>query len=110
MMGRTDRTASTDDAADDLGSTFTDGGKWRGSIPKALAGEGLIERAGIRCSVRPARHRGYVAIWRAVDLAGIDRKRDELRHWLADHPRPAEPAVETLFDDLAGESGVNHVR
>lgn len=97
MMGRADRTASTDDAADDLASMFADGGKWRGSIPKALAGEGLIVQAGIVRSDRLARHRGYLARWRAVDLAGIDRKREELRTWLERNPLPApvssEPAI-----------------
>ena len=40
MMARPDHTASMGDAADDLADTFPSGGKYRGSIPKALAGEG----------------------------------------------------------------------
>ncbi len=109
MMSREDHTASTDDATDDLGNTFADGGKWRGSIPKALAAEGLIAKAGVGPSNRPARHRGYVTRWRAADLAGIDRRRAELRQWLAEHTCPAKPVALTLFDDLAGERTVDHV-
>jgi hypothetical protein len=101
MMSRSDRTASTDDAVDDLADTYADGGKWRGSIVKELAGEGLIVKAGIGYSDRPARHRGYVARWRGTDLRGIDRRRDDLRRWLATHPCPPEPD-EKAGDDCDG--------
>lgn len=107
MMGRADRTATTDDAADDLAATFTDGGKWRGSIPGALAREGLVVRVGMVRSGRPSRHRGYVTLWKAADLSGIEFRRGELRQWLAEHPDPAAPVSRSLFDHLI-ESEVAH--
>ena len=109
MMASPIRTASMDDAVGGLATTFADGGKWRGSIPKALDREGLIESAGVRRSDRLARHRGYVGEWRAVDLGGINCKRDELRRWLAENPEPVEPVAESLFAGLAGEGRADHV-
>lgn len=67
------RTATTDDACRDRGAEFDDGGKWRGSVPLALARRGLIQRVGFTTSSRPSRHAGYVAIWRADDDDAVRR-------------------------------------
>jgi hypothetical protein len=109
LAGRRDHSATTDDAVGDLAGEYADGGKWRGSIPLGLARAGLIASAGVRVSDRASRHRGLVRVWRAMDLAGIERRRDELRRWLADHPEPAEPVSASLFGDL-GEGTVDHAR
>jgi hypothetical protein len=79
-----------DAAVDDLADKFGDGGKWRGSITRELARGRLIERVGVVHSDRPSRHRGYVARWRIADREGVERRRDELRRWFADHPHPPE--------------------
>lgn len=88
MLKRPDRTATTDDATDDLSQQYGDGGRWRGAIPKRFAAGGLIEQVGAIRSARPSRHAGLLSQWRAVDDDAIDRRRNELRHWLANNPHP----------------------
>ena len=59
--------ATLDDSTLDLQSKHSDGGKWRGSIPKRLRASGIIVSEGAVKSTRPARHAGYVTLWRLVD-------------------------------------------
>lgn len=47
LMAGPDRTASMDDTEDDLAAEFGDGGKWRGSVVRGLASQGLIEMTGV---------------------------------------------------------------
>lgn len=93
MMNRPDRTATTDDAVDDLRDRYADGGRWRGSIPSGLAREGLIIHAEVIPSCRVSRHRGYVTLWRALDIPAIEQRRAELRRWLNDNHDPVEPSL-----------------
>src|SRR5262245_35079629 len=65
-----DRTATLDDATANLKARFPDGGKWRGSVTRGLAG--LIERAGVTYSLRPSNHRSLVTVWRGCDDDRID--------------------------------------
>lgn len=78
-----DQTATLDAAVIDLGAKFDRGGKWRGAAVRQLAELGLIERAAVELSIRPARHRGYLTRWRAVDPGEIADKINELRRLLA---------------------------
>lgn len=89
-----DLTATLDAAVADLGQTFDNGGKWRGAAVRQLADVGLIERAGVELSIRPARHRGYLTRWRAVDLGAIGAKIGELRRLLAALKQPAASQLE----------------
>lgn len=108
IMDRPDRTASTDDTVDDLRDRFADGGRWRGSIPSTLARQGLIRHAGVIPSCRVSRHRGYVTLWRALDIPAIERRRSELRRWLTDNPEPVEPSLfENETPDTFTVPGVN---
>lgn len=88
MMKRADRTATTDDATDDLSRQYDDGGRWCGAITRRLAADGLIERAGAIRSARPSRNAGLVTEWRAANDAAIDRRRDGLRNWFRQNPHP----------------------
>ena len=81
-----DGTATTDDATSDIGATYEDGGHWRGSVPRRLAADRIIEDAGAVRSCRPARHRGYVTRWRLRDRTAAESRRAEVRTWLAAHP------------------------
>lgn len=83
LLDEPDRTATLDDAVGDLGEKFKQGGKWRGAAVRGLAEAGLIERAAVELSIRPARHRGYLTRWRATDPIAINAKIDELRRLLA---------------------------
>jgi len=88
-----DRTASTDDAVDDLADQYADGGRWRGMVPQRLSRAGLIIPAGAIKSARPSRHRGFVTLWRGVNDDNIDLEISALRAWLANNPQPQpEPA------------------
>jgi hypothetical protein len=70
--------ASIDDATgpDDLATGFADGGRWRGTVTRTLIADGLAELIGTTRSIRPSRHRGWVALLRLVDQ---DKARDYLR-------------------------------
>jgi len=61
--------ASIDDATgpDDLAEGFADGGKWRGAVVLSLLRDGLAELAGHTRSIRPSRHRGWVAVLKLTD-------------------------------------------
>lgn len=60
--------ATLDDATDELRSKHTDGGKWRGSIPKRLLAAGLIVSTGRYVkSARPSRHAAPITEWRLVN-------------------------------------------
>ncbi len=69
LLRSTDGTATLDDATppDDLQQKFSDGGKWRGSVPLSLSKAGIIEKAGEAISNRPSRHAGTLRLWRLVD-------------------------------------------
>jgi hypothetical protein len=90
-----DQTATLDAAVTDLGEKFPKGGKWRGAAVRQLAEQGLIERAAVELSIRPARHRGYLARWRAADTCAIGEKIAELRRLLAalEHPEVEQPEL-----------------
>lgn len=80
---------STDDLTPNLGASYRadGGGQWRGGAVLALAAAGLIRRAGVVRSRRPARHAGYLAAWVAADRGAIDTERVRLRR-LLDAPTP----------------------
>jgi hypothetical protein len=66
MLGKPERRVSINDLDYEPRRTFTDGGKWRGSIPRGLARKRLIMKQGYRESCRFARHGGQVAEWVAA--------------------------------------------
>lgn len=102
IRGKPDRTATTDDAVDDLSAKFSDGGRWRGTVPRRLAANGLIVKVAVVKSARPHRHRGYLTRWRGVDDAAIDSEIAALRRWLAEH---APPEKENPAMPVAGLEG-----
>ena len=53
----------------ELRAAYGDAGKWRGSVVRSLAQDGLIVRVGYVESRRPSRHCGPVGRWRLVDPA-----------------------------------------
>ncbi len=91
LLRNQDHKATTDDATTHLDTAYSDGGRWRGSIPRRLFSKGLIERAGVITSVRASRHAGLVTEWRAVDLEALERERAELAAWLRVNPCPSDP-------------------
>lgn len=88
LLASPDGTATTDDATDRLDGAYEDGGRWRGSITRRLAGKRLIRRIGFITSKRASRHAGPVGVWQIQDAAAVERERDELRDWLVTHPDP----------------------
>lgn len=72
--------ATIDDAtgADEIRNQFTDGGRWRGTVTKSLVADGFATIDGTTRSLRPSRHRGYVAVLRLADRAGAS---DYLRNF-----------------------------
>ena len=60
---------SIDDATaeTELRTAYGDAGKWRGSVVRSLAKDGLIVRVGYVESRRPSRHCAPVGRWRLVD-------------------------------------------
>lgn len=62
-------TATIDDAtpAGELVDAYADGGRWRGSVARAMVVEGYAEMIGTTRSVRPSRHRGYIGVLRVKD-------------------------------------------
>jgi hypothetical protein len=77
-----DRTATIDDGTGDLAATFSDGGKWRGTVVRSLALARIIERVDVVKSDRPSRHRGFVSRWRLLDPDRARRKLESLSAWL----------------------------
>lgn len=88
LLAHPEHTATTDDITDRLDQAYSDGGKWRGSIPRRLVGAKLIEKAGVIQSVRTHRNRGYLTLWKAVDLAGLYARGEDLRRRLPRHDTP----------------------
>jgi len=64
--------ATIDDAtgADEIRTQFADGGRWRGTVTKSLVADKFATIEGTTRSLRPSRHRGYIAVLRLVDRAG----------------------------------------
>lgn len=62
---------STDVIPDDVTSKYPDGGKWVGQIPCELLRDGIIVELKTIRSVRPARHRGKIGLFRAADPATV---------------------------------------
>lgn len=92
LLASPDGTGTTDAATSDLAAEYSDGGKWRGAIPKRLAADRLIEKADVVLSCRPARHRGYVTLWRLRDRSAAEARCVELRAWLVANPAtPTKP-------------------
>ena len=62
-------TATIDAATtpNELAAGFADGGKWRGAVVLSLLRDGMAEVVGTVRSIRPSRHRGYVAVLRLTD-------------------------------------------
>ncbi len=69
LLASLDGTASIDDAstADELQTGFADGGRWHGTITRSLVADGFAIIANLTRSVRPSRHRGYVAVLKLCD-------------------------------------------
>src|SRR5262245_62034942 len=88
IRSRPDRTASTDDATENLWRRFLNGGKWRGEVTRGLARLGLIRKAGVITSARPSRLAGYLSLWQGINDAAIDAHRAQLRRCLAAIPSP----------------------
>jgi hypothetical protein len=64
LLASPDGKATIDDATsgEELTAGFADGGKWRGTVTRSLVADGYASIVGTTRSVRPARHRGYVAV------------------------------------------------
>jgi hypothetical protein len=69
LLRSPDGTATIDAATapDELAAGFADGGRWRGTVTRSLVADGLAEIAGMTRSIRPSRHRGWVAVLRLTD-------------------------------------------
>ena len=91
---------------------FPDGGRWRGSIPRRLAGRGIIGaviapdgRLESHRSPRKSRRRGIAAVWKLIDAnAGCSRLQTVealLSGTGATHPRQRG-----LFDELDDDAQV----
>ncbi len=91
-----DRIATIDDATEDVGRAFTDGGKWRGSVTRELARKKLIVKVGFCPSSRPSRHVGDVRLWEGVDDEKIDAHREILRKRIASPDVEPETSKETV--------------
>jgi hypothetical protein len=105
LLASPNRTATLDESCTNAESAnrFVEGGKWRGSIVKNLAEMGLIRAITdddgnrlVSLSIRPARHRGLIGVWRqsAAD-ATIRQSMKHLEVWLAAHPadKPEQPLL-----------------
>ncbi|MFN6302788.1 MAG: hypothetical protein ACK42H_11420 [Planctomycetota bacterium] len=82
--------ATIDDAigADEIRTQFADGGRWRGTVTKSLVSDGFATIKGATQSLRPSRHRGYVAVLRLTDRAGA-----------AEYLRTFAEAVESITNE-----------
>jgi hypothetical protein len=69
LLRSADGTATIDAATapDELAAGFADGGKWRGAVVLSLLRDGLAECVGTPRSIRPSRHRGWVAVLKLTD-------------------------------------------
>ncbi|MEN0109291.1 MAG: hypothetical protein AAF805_01080 [Planctomycetota bacterium] len=101
LLRSPDGMATIDDATppDDLRAAFADGGQWRGTVPRSLAADGLIEKVAAGASLRPSRHAGARYIWRLADRTKAIVKRCRLaaavRLALASGDDPAAAEKET---------------
>lgn len=76
LLDSADGTAAIDDATppSEIATGYADGGCWRGTVTRSLAGDGYTELTGeYRRSGRPTRHRSPVAVWRLTDRAAASR-------------------------------------
>jgi hypothetical protein len=69
LLRSPDGTATIDAATspDELATGFADGGRWRGAVVLSLLRDGLAECTGATRSIRPSRHRGWVAVLKLTD-------------------------------------------
>ena len=69
LLRSPDGTGTIDAATspDELAAGFADGGRWRGTVTRSLIADGLAEITGTTRSIRPSRHRGWVAVLRLTD-------------------------------------------
>lgn len=98
--------ATIDDAtgADELRNQFADGGRWRGTVTKSVIADGFATIEGVTQSVRPSRHRGYIAVLRLADRAGaVDYLRTfaEAVAWITNEKTPPAATDGALDQTLA---------
>jgi hypothetical protein len=98
--------ATIDDAtgADELRNQFADGGRWRGTVTKSVIADGFATIEGVTQSVRPSRHRGYIAVLRLADRAGaVDYLRTfaEAVAWITNEKTPPAATDGALDQSLA---------
>jgi len=69
LLRSPDGTGTIDAATspDELAAGFADGGRWRGTVTRSLIADELAEIIGTTRSIRPSRHRGWVAVLRLTD-------------------------------------------
>jgi hypothetical protein len=69
LLRSPDGTATIDAATspNELAAGFADGGRWRGTVTRSLVADGLAEITGTTRSIRPTRHRGWIAVLRLTD-------------------------------------------
>jgi len=85
---------------------FPGGGKWRGSIPRRLAGRGIVGavltpdgRPAAHHSGRKARKHGIACVWRLLDRDAGQRRLTFLDDYFRRHPRGVHRRP-GLFDHL----------
>jgi hypothetical protein len=87
---------------------YPDGGRWRGAIPKRLAGRGIVGalvaddgRLESHRSPRVSRRAGVALVWRILDADAARQRLRDLTALLGRPPRPRQP---TLFDDVPDDA------
>lgn len=82
---------------------FPCGGRWRGSIPRRLAADGIIGalvaddgRLESHRSPRVARRSGIAVVWKLIDAEAARQRLGALTKLLG---KPSRPRQATLFDD-----------
>jgi hypothetical protein len=111
LLASPDRTATLTDATppEYLDRPFPDGGRWRGAVPKRLAGRGIVGQvldangrpAALRSS-RKSRHRGILAVWKLIDPDAGLRRLQDLAIYFAENPHGSHrqpPPLAILPDD-----------
>ncbi len=88
---------------------YEDGGRWRGSIPKRLAGRGLVGAVSFngqwlesQKSIRTSRRGGIATVWRLLDVEGARRRLRDLDATL-DIYRATRSRQPSLFDDVVDD-------
>lgn len=86
---------------------FKDGGKWRGCIPKRLAGRGIIGALGAEDgrleshrSTRAARRSGIAVVWKLINAKAARQRLGALTKLLG---KQSPPRQRGLFDDCPDE-------